>query len=136
MFRNGQQNIAAELQVTDLQTIPSTETADALVQANVADLSSGSHPSPFPTALVALQEHFPRNFLIPTKSHFRGKAYFSKEIGRNENDFRRKVLSYGNRPRNSLIANTLPPRVKVAYYGPSVSDSNINFCVVLYSEHT
>ena len=34
---------AVTQQATDAHTLPSTETADVLVQAEVADLSSGSH---------------------------------------------------------------------------------------------
>ena len=42
-LRHVQERPAKHQQATDLQTIPSTETADALVEAKVADFSSGSH---------------------------------------------------------------------------------------------
>ena len=43
----------------------------------------------------------------PRKSHFRGKAYFSEHFDVSQNDFRRKLLSHANRPRNSFIANII-----------------------------
>ena len=42
-LENGQQNTAVEQKPTKAQTLQSTETADTLVQTEVADLSSGSH---------------------------------------------------------------------------------------------
>ena len=64
-------------------------------------------PSPWSKLLLYIRQIFSEISWSPRKSYFRGKAYFSEKIGGNENDVRRKILSHGNRPPNSLIANTL-----------------------------
>ena len=95
-----------------------------LVQAEVADLSSGSHllrHSPrcrsvyLVKALDVHEAHFPRNFLIPAKVPFSWKCLlqstFRWKFGGDQNDFPSKVFSHGNRRRNSFIANTLLTKV-------------------------